>query len=75
MASTTCDYCTEQNTEDNLLANDGIVYNADKDKHYLFIEHFRNEHYRIPVNYCPQCGRDLHLKKGMTSDESDTSDK
>lgn len=49
-----CDYCSKENAEENLRGSDGVVYC--KGKHYLYIEHFRNEIYRIEVNYCPECG-------------------
>lgn len=56
-----CEYCCKDNTEDKLRGIDGIVYDADKCKHYLYVEHFRNEISRVEVNYCPGCG--LKLQK------------
>lgn len=54
-----CDYCSQDNTEESLEGGDGIMYDKEKDKHYLYIEHFRNEKYFIKVNYCPECGKQL----------------
>jgi hypothetical protein len=54
-----CDYCSEENSEDNLRGDDGIIFNTKQNKHYLYIEHFRNEITRIEVNFCPRCGNKL----------------
>jgi hypothetical protein len=54
-----CEYCDKDNTKENLASSDGVIYDKNKGKHYLYIEHFRNEKYFIPVNYCPECGKKL----------------
>jgi hypothetical protein len=51
-----CEYCDKSNTEEGLRGSDGIVYDAKKGKHYIYIEHFLNEKNRIEVEYCPMCG-------------------
>ncbi|PLR99595.1 helix-turn-helix domain-containing protein [Bacillus sp. T33-2] len=58
-----CDYCDKNNTEESLKGDDGVFYDTNKGKHYLYIEHFRNEISRIEVNYCPKCGSKLKAKK------------
>lgn len=55
-----CEYC-HGNHGENLHGSDGVIYNKEDDKHYLYIEHFRNEKYYIDVNYCPRCGRKLSI--------------
>jgi hypothetical protein len=54
-----CEYCSKENTAESLRGDDGIYYDNKKEKHYLYIEHFRNEKYFIEVNFCPQCGEKL----------------
>jgi hypothetical protein len=54
-----CDYCSRNNTEEMLRGSDGIYYDSNAEKHYLYVEHFRNEVYRIEVTHCPKCG--IHL--------------
>lgn len=54
-----CDYCSSKNTDENLRGEDGVYYDRKKSKHYLYIEHFFKEIYRLEVNYCPECGRKL----------------
>lgn len=56
---TLCEYCNVENKEENLRGLDGIVYDGEENKYCLYIEHFRNEKYRIEVKYCPECGREL----------------
>lgn len=51
-----CDYCDKDNTKENLRGSDGIFFDNKTKKHYLYIEHFRNESYEIEVKYCPKCG-------------------
>jgi hypothetical protein len=53
-----CEYCND-NTEENLRGDDGIVYDGIVGKYYLYAEHFRGEQVRIEVDYCPKCGRKL----------------
>jgi hypothetical protein len=55
-----CEYCEEGNTEDNSRGSDCVIYKDNK--YYLYIEHFRNEKYFIPINYCPECGVKLEGK-------------
>ncbi len=54
-----CEYCDKNNKEESLRGDDGVVYDEKESRHYLFIEHFYREVYRIEVNYCPECGRKL----------------
>jgi hypothetical protein len=54
-----CEYCHEDNTEESLRGDDGIYYNQDNGRYYLYVEHFLNEKYRIEVEYCPKCGKKL----------------
>ena len=51
-----CEYCHKDNTEKGLRGDDGVFYDSIKRKHFLYIEHFRNEISRIEVHYCPKCG-------------------
>jgi len=60
-----CDYCNKDNTEEALRGSDGICYDEDKGGHYLYIEYFRNEIYRLDVNYCPKCGIKLKIKRSF----------
>ena len=56
-----CEYCSKDNTENNLRGDDGIIIDKNN-KAYIFAEHFRNEHVRITnINYCPKCGKKLKL--------------
>jgi hypothetical protein len=59
MSPDNCEYCNENNNADNLRGNDGVFYNNEDGRYYLYIEHFRNEIYMISVNYCPKCGLEL----------------
>lgn len=52
-----CEYCSKENTEGNLVGEDGVI--CKDGKHYLYIEYFLGEKYYIEVNYCPECGREL----------------
>lgn len=54
-----CECCDPSHTEENLRGLEGIVTNHEKGESYLYIEHFNNEKYRIPANYCPACGKKL----------------
>ena len=54
-----CDYCDIYNTEEVLKGYDGIVYNKSVKQYYIFAEHYEGETVRIPVQFCPQCGRKL----------------
>lgn len=56
-----CEYCHRYNDETYLRGDDGVIYDESTNRHYLFIEHFRNEVYRIDVYYCPKCGRRLSV--------------
>jgi hypothetical protein len=56
-----CDYCHEENSLENLSGLDGVLFDKEEGKHFLYIEHFRNEKYKIEVNYCPECGRKLQV--------------
>jgi hypothetical protein len=51
-----CEYCNHKNTREYLQGCDGIVYDKNDNKYYLFIEHFIGEKYNIEVKYCPKCG-------------------
>jgi hypothetical protein len=53
-----CDYCNN-NTEETLIGSDGVCYDKNNDKYYLYIHHFQNEIYRIEVDYCSRCGLKL----------------
>ena len=54
-----CEYCSKDNTEDNLRCDDGIIIDKNKEV-YIFAEHCRNERVRITnVKYCPMCGKKL----------------
>lgn len=51
-----CEYCLKGNSKENLRGTDGVVYDTDVKKHYLYIEHFNQEVYTIEVSFCPKCG-------------------
>lgn len=54
-----CEYCNQDNKEEELRGSDGIVFDVKEGKYNLYVEHFRNEKHWIKVLYCPQCGRKL----------------
>lgn len=66
-----CDYCSKNNTEEMLRGDDGIYYDNTTEKHYLYVEHFRNEIHKIEVNHCPKCGIHLSSRDQMTPDKED----
>lgn len=41
-----CEYCSKDNTEENLRGDDGIIINKNKGT-YIFAEHCRNERIKI----------------------------
>lgn len=59
---TKCDYCDENNKEEDFHGDDGIVYNEKDNKYYLVTEHFRGGFQRIEAHVCLKCGRKLEPK-------------
>jgi len=54
-----CEYCNKENHENSFRGDDGIYFDKKHNKHYLVIEHFRNERNKVEVDYCTKCGRKL----------------
>lgn len=52
-----CDFCDENNTEESLIGDAGIIYDAIKKVHYLYVEYFRGEACRLEVKFCTECAR------------------
>lgn len=62
-----CEFCDKNNKQENLRGSDGIFFNEKDLTYYLYAEYFRNEIYKIEVEYCPICGTHLSITKNNVS--------